>query len=40
VHGSKLVFFDMGSIQALVKDVQRDRLECEIQNEGAIYENS
>ncbi len=30
----------MGSICATVTNVQKDRLECSIQNEGTIYENS
>ncbi len=30
----------MGSICATVMSVQKDRLECSIQNEGTIYENS
>ena len=33
------VFFDMGSICAEVKSVTKDLIECEIQNEGWIYEN-
>lgn len=37
---SARVFFDMGSICATVTSVHRDRLECSIQNEGTIYENS
>ena len=36
----KNVFFDMGSICAVVKRMHgRDMFECEVQNEGWIYEN-
>ena len=35
-----MVFFDMGSICATIRSVSKDSLECEIQNEGTIYENS
>ena len=38
----KNLFFDMGSICAIVKDVVGDAnqtIECEVQNEGWIYEN-
>ena len=34
-----MLYFDMGSICAVVKKVDSDCLECEIQNEGWIYEN-
>ena len=37
---SHLVFFDMGSICAQVKVVEQTYMECEIQNDGVIYENS
>jgi pyruvate kinase len=36
----KMAFFDMGSICATIKSVEREAIECEIQNEGHIYENS
>ena len=35
-----LVFFDMGSICAQIKQVEKDFIECEVQNDGCIYENS
>ena len=34
-----MLYFDMGSICAHVKRVSFTTLECEIQNEGWIYEN-
>lgn len=37
---SNMVFFDMGNICALIKSVSSSHIECEIQNEGTIYENS
>ena len=36
---STLLYFDMGSICAHVKEVSKTELKCEIQNEGWIYEN-
>ncbi|CDW77623.1 pyruvate kinase [Stylonychia lemnae] len=35
-----MVFFDMGSICAQIKHVEKDFIECEVQNDGIIYENS
>ena len=35
-----MVFFDMGNICGLIKSVSPSSIECEIQNEGTIYENS
>ena len=35
-----MVFFDMGNICATIKSVSCNHIECEIQNEGTIYENS
>lgn len=35
-----MVFFDMGSICASIKHVEKSFIECEIQNDGCIYENS
>lgn len=37
---SNMVFFDMGNICATIKSVTANTIECEIQNEGTIYENS
>ena len=34
-----MLYFDMGSICAYVKKVSAQCLDCEIQNEGWIYEN-
>ena len=39
-HYSNIVFFDMGSICAIVKNATKDLLEVEIQNDGIIYENT
>ena len=34
-----MLYFDMGSICAVVRKVSANCLDCEIQNEGWIYEN-